>query len=181
MSKSRIVDFAWPPRCWQSLKNIRNLSGQAIVKNPASAQVYGLSYLIEPIPVRRHDGISEYIYHFHIEGWEYSIQNESREFPVMSFLLSEKTSMGFINSPLLSDIKIFSRKIQTNKQLAKRTMLAAYFIMKQISNGIVPDVDRALKLYKMHPLQKSHDKIMASQKCYVIDDCLSYNTKENKA
>jgi hypothetical protein len=153
MSKSEFAGGAWPPRGWKKLNEISKLSGQAIIKDPQSAQVNGLSFKIEPLPVYKNN-TRTHIYSFQIDGWEYSINNDSREFPVLHFLLKEKDAVGLSNS-ILSDIKAYARPVRVTPRSSQRTLMAALLMIKQIINGQVPDAERTLKLYKIHPSQRS--------------------------
>lgn len=62
----------WPLSYWpQSVK------AQSVLKDPVKATVYGLSYQIDTPSAYDEFSII-------INGWEYSISNESREYPVLS-------------------------------------------------------------------------------------------------
>ncbi|MEM6811397.1 MAG: hypothetical protein AAF549_02910 [Pseudomonadota bacterium] len=143
----------WPPKGWRELGIIKKLSEQAIFKDPYSAKVIGLSYKIEPAPVIKNN-IRYNLYNIQIDGWEYTINNESREFPVLSFLLAEKEGEGIVCDSMISKIKTHSRSVINTKNSGQRALNAALYFIEEINNGSVPDFDQVLKLYKIHPSQR---------------------------
>ncbi len=80
MCRFEALGVSWPPRGWKQLRHIEKTSGQAITKDPASAQVTGLVYNIEPAPIYRDSNTRLIAYDIQIDGWEYTIHNESREY-----------------------------------------------------------------------------------------------------
>jgi len=49
MSRDNNLDLLWPPRGWQKLDFMRQLNGQAIVKDPRFAMIEGACYQIQPV------------------------------------------------------------------------------------------------------------------------------------
>lgn len=155
MCKFSALGVSWPPRGWEQLGSIEKTSGQAVIKDPASARVAGLTYNIEPLPVYQKNNQRTLIYSLQIDGWEYNIHNESREFPVLSFIFQARPDKSLPKNFYMSDIKTKSRPVIITERSAHRSMMAALFMMKQIINGRVPDTNRILRLYKIHPTQRS--------------------------
>lgn len=159
MCKFKALGISWPPQGWDQLEHIKNSNGQSLSKDPASAMVTGLSYNIEPIPVyqknRAANADPTFVYAVQIDGWEYNIHNESREYPVLSFMLQARTDPSCPKESYLSNIKTQARPLHLTSRSARRAMIAALFIMKQINSGQVPDAERILRLYKIHPTQRS--------------------------
>lgn len=155
MCKFKALGLSWPPRGWEALASIETTSGQAIIKDPASAVVAGLTYNIEPLPVYQKNNQRIFIYSLHIDGWEYTIQNESREYPILSFMFQERPDKNTPKNFYISDIKSQSRPVIVTERSAHRSMMAALFMMKQIASNQVPDAERILRLYKIHPTQRS--------------------------
>jgi len=148
MSELNKPDLSWPPEGFQELGDIKNLSAQAISKDPHTAKVIGASYTIEISALQRDDK-KDYIYSFQIDAWEYTINNESREFPILSFVL--KPDAGYRG---IGNIKTYSCPVKTTRKSSQRTYMAALSMLRSISDGIVPDLEQYLKIYKIHPSQK---------------------------
>lgn len=155
MCKFEALGISWPPRGWEQLSTIEKTSGQAIIKEPASARVAGLTYNIEPIPVYQKDNQRVFCYALQIDGWEYTIHNDSREYPILSFMFQERPDPAVPKSFYISDIKSKARPVIVTERSAHRSMMAALFMIKQINNSLVPDTERVLRLYKIHPTQRS--------------------------
>jgi hypothetical protein len=155
MCKFKTLGLSWPPKGWDKLSYISRSCAQAISKDPLSARVTGLSYNIEPCPT----SAGRYVYAFSIEGWEYNIYNESIEFPVLSFLLRERPDSKPSKSYYISEIKTQARALRLTERSAHRILMATAFFIKQIDSDQVPDFERILKLYKIHPNQRSQYNI----------------------
>ncbi len=155
MSRHNELGNSWPPRGWDSLGFIKELNGQAIAKDPMKATITGLAYKIEPVPIYLKNNTKSYVYNLSINGWTYSIQNESHEYSVLSFNIHERLNESLSKDNFIFDIKTKSRPLLLNNRSAKRAYVAALFIMKQIVSGQVPDYNRILRLYKIHPSQRS--------------------------
>lgn len=155
MCKFKALGISWPPRGWEQLATIEETQGQAIVKEPASARVAGLTYHIEPVPVYQKNNKRIFVYSLQIDGWEYNIHNESREYPVLSFMFQERSDKNAPKNFYISDIKTQARPVIVTERSAHRSMMAALFMIKQIAAAQVPDAERILRLYKIHPTQRS--------------------------
>ncbi len=155
MSRHDKLGISWPPCGWDGLGFIKTLNAQAVAKDPMMATIVGLSYEIEPIPVYLKNHKKNYIYHLKIEGWKYSIQNESRGYSVLSFNFQERLNKFLPKNKFISDIRTKSRPFILNERSAQRAYMAAIFMIKQIESGQVPDYKRILRLYKIHPSQRS--------------------------
>jgi hypothetical protein len=88
-----------------------------------------------------------------IDGWEYSILNESTEYPVLSFSLLDKFDMSLPRECFITDIRSYATGIPHTRRSAARAVSAALFFIKQINRGQVPDINRVLRIYKLHPTQ----------------------------
>lgn len=178
MCRFKALGVSWPPRGWKQLGYIETSSGQAISKDPLSARVTGLVYNIEPSPVYRKNSTRIFVYSVRIDGWEYTIHNESREYPVLSFSLQERLDPDVPKDFYISDIRTKSRVIRITERSAHRSLMAALFMMKQINNAQVPDIERVLRLYKIHPSQRSlyeidnvrHDSLYCGLPYVGLDD-----------
>lgn len=173
MCKFKKLNVSWPPLGWEQLRAIKTSSAQAILKDPASARVLGLTYNIEPLPLYLKSKERVFVYDIQIEGWEYNIQNESREFPVLSFTLRSRPNGKSPKNYYISNIKVKARPLTLTERSAHRAYMAALFMMKQIISSQVPDSERILKFYKIHPTQKSLYEIdnerMDSNACGLIN------------
>jgi len=142
----------WPPKGWPQFDQIEKSFGQAVAKSISSARIYGLSYKIETVPLVRQE-TRLLCHHIAIDGWEYSILNESTEYPVLSFTVTDRFDMAQPQECFLSDIRSYSSAIPHTRRSASRVVSAALFLIHQIENGQVPDVNRVLRVYKLHPSQ----------------------------
>lgn len=152
MSQTEFSGGVWPPRGWEQFKNIELLSYQTIYKDPISATVTGLCYKVEPIMVFNKK-IRTCVYNVTIERWEYSINNDSQDLPVLSFLLGEAKVMPMARELVVENIKVCSRPIKTTAKSSHRVLMAALSLMRHINNDHHPDVNNLLRLYKLHPSQ----------------------------
>jgi hypothetical protein len=140
--------FYWPPRGWKQLGNISRPEGQAIAKDIKTARIYGLSYTIRTD--RIFDGRQDVNrYGVSLDAWEYSILNESKEYPVLSFDLTDRLDLLKPREHYISGIKVLARPIRDDRMTARRAMTAAVFLIRQIELGLVPDVDRVLSIYRL--------------------------------
>ena len=155
MCKFKTLGVSWPPKGWKQFKDIDRSHGQAISKDPASAIVTGMSYIVEPLPVYQKNDLRSFVYAIHIEGWDYNIYNESCEYPILSFICKERPEDSASKHYYISDIKSRARSVRITQRSAHRSFMAALFMMKQINSGQVPDAERILRLYKIHPTQRS--------------------------
>ena len=155
MCKFETLGISWPPKGWEHLKVIYRSSGQSLSKDPRSACVNGLSYQIEPLALYNKNQQRSFVYAVQIEGWEYAINNDSREFQVLSFMLRERPDENAPKDFYISDIKVNARPLRVTERSAHRVLMAAQFMIKQIDSDLVPETERILRLYKIHPSQRS--------------------------
>ncbi len=139
---------SWPPKGWPQFSGITQKSAQALVKDLKTARIYGLSYCVRSTPLYQLDG-RYYCHTVDIAGWEYTIQNDSQEYPVLSFKLTDRYDQAQPMLDYISSVKVFARPIDVTAQNAKRAALAGLFLMKQVGEGFVPDPRRVLKVYRL--------------------------------
>jgi hypothetical protein len=150
------------PKGWNQFSGLRVPSaGQAIAKDISRARIFGLQYRIEGMPIFKND-MRLLRYDFHIEGWEYSILNESTEYPVLSFSLMDRFDPALPRESFITDIRSYASVLPRTRYSAMRAIGAAMFFIRHINEGKVPDVNRALRSYKLHPNQAylyRHDEL----------------------
>ncbi len=146
-------EVEWPPRGWIQLDKIKKLSAHILVKDPVFGRISGLSYKIQSTPVISKKKKNKFLYHFQIDGWEYDINNTSREFPILSFDVKEKIHEQK-NCFLLLNIRSSGRPLKTTQIISHRVLSAALHFIREIDNGNAPDFRNTLLLYKVHPSQK---------------------------
>lgn len=142
----------WPPKGWPQFSQVDKAFGQAVAKSISSARIYGLQYKIETVPLVR-DNARLLCHHVSIDGWEYSILNESSEYPVLSFTITDRFDETQPQECFLSDIRTYASSIPHTRRSANRALAAALFFIHQIDQGHVPDVNRVLRVYRLHPAQ----------------------------
>lgn len=154
----------WPPIGWKHFSSIRKSCGQALNKDPKTATIVGLGYKIEANPVRLEGEDLSYVYSVVVDGWAYSIQNDSQEYPVMSFnLLTRPEGVGQ-KLPYLSNLRIRGDVSSLNESKAHRAIMAALFFMKQIDRKHAPDYERVLKLYRLDAVFAHRDLLRGEKK-----------------
>lgn len=146
------MNIHWPPLGWNQFFGVSSSSGRAVAKDISRAKIYGLQYSIESVPLFKMD--KKLLRHdILIEGWEYSILNDSREYPVLSFSLYDRFDPSLEKECFVTDIRSYSSHIPHTRRSVNRSVSATLFFIRQISEGTVPDVNRVLRAYKLHPNQ----------------------------
>lgn len=140
----------WPPRGWKQLGCITHSCGQALAKDIRTAKIFGLSFQIESEPIYQLE--QRFFRHkITIEGWQYSILNESSEYPVLSFVITDRYDVRQPKESLVSDIRIMAKPVENRAVVVRRVIMAAQLLVKQIQIGQVPDYERVLSIYHLHP------------------------------
>ncbi|PZO82276.1 MAG: hypothetical protein DI626_10240 [Micavibrio aeruginosavorus] len=152
MGKTKLTDIIWPPAGWPQFASVKLPSGQSVAKNVGGSRIFGLQYTIDSVPLFQGD--TRYFRHnIRIDGWEYSILNESIEYPVLSFSIMDRFDPSLPLECFVSEIRSYDSHIPHTRRSASRAVSAALFMIRQISEGNVPDVNRVLRIYKLHPNQ----------------------------
>lgn len=154
----------WPPIGWKHFSSIKKSCGQALNKDPKTATIVGLSYKIEANPVRLDSENLSYVYSVVVDGWAYSIQNDSQEYPIMSFNLLSRPEDAGQKLPYLSNLRIMGDVFSLNESKAHRAIMAALFFIKQIDREHAPDYERVLKLYRLDVVHAHRNLITAEKK-----------------
>ena len=131
---------------------IKKRNGQSLTKDPQTARVRGLSYRIGSDPLSINDK-RFYIHRIRIDGWEYTIQNDSHEYPILSFKIMDRFDQSIPEEYYVSDIKTLSSSVVLTERAVCRALQLFRFFTRQIDRGHVPDIEKALRIYKLHPLQ----------------------------
>lgn len=152
MGRFESFNVPWPPAGWSRLGDVGCSAGQSVAKDMRRARIFGLQYRIEAAPLFKND-TRHFRYDIRIDGWEYSILNESTEYPVLSFGLMDCFDPALPNEYFLTDIRGFSTPVPHTRRSAMRALSAALFLIRHIEAGKVPDVNRVLRIYKLHPNQ----------------------------
>lgn len=152
MGKTKNIDALWPPVGWPQFASVELPSGQSVAKNLGSSRIFGLQYSIDSMPLFQGDA-RYYRHDVRIDGWEYSILNESIEYPVLSFSIVDRFDESLPQECFLSEIRSYDSFIPHTRRSASRAVSAALFMIRQIADGQVPDVNRVLRIYKLHPNQ----------------------------
>ncbi len=153
---------AWPPRGWQQLGSITQLYGQALAKDIRTAKIFGLGFNIDSEPLYQ----MEARFHRHkiqIDGWQYSILNESSEYPILSLTITDRHDVRKPRESFVSDIRIMGKPMEARPVLVRRAVMAAQLLIKQIQMGQVPDHERVLSIYHLHPKRSAPDDAELSQ------------------
>jgi len=144
----------WPPVGWVEFAGIPSIHHQALAKDLDKARIYGLQYKIVSVPLFKME-TNLFRHDISIDGWHYSILNDSSEYPVLSFSLYDRFESGLAKESFVGDIKSLGSHIPQTRKSAQRVISAGLFFIRQILGGSVPDTVRVLKAYKLHPLQAS--------------------------
>lgn len=140
---------AWPPRGWKQLDDITQVHGQALAKNVQTAQIYGLEYMIESEPLYN---LAPHFFRHKIQfsGWHYSILNESSEYPVLSYTLTDRYDVRKPREFFISDIRVLSCPVETRATHIQNLLAATVLLAAQIQAGQVPDFER---IFSVNDLQ----------------------------
>lgn len=179
MGRFESINILWPPSGWSQFASIEASSGQAVAKDIGKARIYGLQYLIESMPLFKND-TKLFRHDISIFGWEYSIQNESTEYPVLTFSLMDRFDPALPREYFVTDIRSYDTLVPHTRRSATRAVSAALFFIRQITGGGVPDVNRALRSYKLHPAQNflyRDDKLLEPDIRRAFKDGLSMPVK----
>ncbi|MFA5593071.1 MAG: hypothetical protein WC989_07140 [Micavibrio sp.] len=152
MGRFESINILWPPAGWSQLAAIEASSGQAVSKNILKARIFGLQYSIDSVPLFK-DDTKLFRHDIAVTGWEYSILNESTEYPVLSLSVMDRFDCGLPRECFVTDIRSYDTATPHTRRSANRAVSAALFLIKQIAGGNVPDVNRVLRIYKLHPAQ----------------------------
>jgi hypothetical protein len=152
MGRFEYMPIDWPPTGWTQFASVPASSGQAVAKDISKGKIFGLQYSIESMPLFKMD-TKLFRHDVTITGWDYSILNESSEYPVLSFSLLDRFDMSLAKECFVTDIRSYSSPVPHTRRSANRAVSAAIFMIRQIVEGNVPDVNRVLRIYKMHPNQ----------------------------
>lgn len=145
-------EHAWPPRGWPALKRFKRHNGQSLIKDPQTARVRGLNYTISSDRLHVPGG-DLYIHHICVGGWEYTIQNDSDEFSVLSLDIMDRLDDTLPELYYMSNVKALSQSVVLDERSAGRTLNLLKTILYQVNNGLVPDIDHMMRLYRLHPIQ----------------------------
>ena len=152
MGRLEHMSIIWPPAGWPQFSAVEASSGQALAKDIGKAKIFGLQYQIDSVPLFKNE-TRLFRHDVRIDGWEYSILNESIEYPVLSFSLMDKFDLLLPRECFITDIRTYASAIPHTRRSANRAVSAALFLIKQIAAGAVPDINRVLRIYKLHPNQ----------------------------
>lgn len=152
MGRLGTLNAIWPPVGWPQLALIQSPTGQSLVKDIDKARIYGLQYRVESVPLLK-DETRFFRHDIRISGWEYSILNESNEYPVLSFGLIDRFDSLLPREGYIADIRAYDTHIPHTRGSAGRAVSAGLFLIRQITEGTVPDVNRVLRAYRLHPSQ----------------------------
>ncbi len=172
MGRFESMNILWPPVGWHQFADVRFSSGQAVAKDIGKARIFGLQYNIESTPLFKNEE-KLFRHDIRIEGWEYSILNESIEYPVLSFSLFDKFDPDLPRECFITDIRSYASLIPHTRRSANRAVSAGLFLIRQIAQGSVPDVNRVLRIYKLHPNQAflyRNDRVLEHDLKRAFDD-----------
>lgn len=152
MGRFESINILWPPVGWRQFSCVESSEGQALAKDIAKARIYGLQYKIVSHPLFKND-TKLFRHDLKIKGWEYSILNESTEYPVLSFSLLDRFDLSLPRECFVTDIRAYDTPVPHTRLSANRAVSASLFCIRQIAGGNVPDINRVLRTYKLHPSQ----------------------------
>lgn len=169
MGRFENMNIHWPPVGWLQFAEVTASSGRAVAKDISRGKIFGLQYTIESVPLFKMD-MKLFRHDILVEGWEYTILNESIEYPVLSFSLYDRFDLEVDKECFVTDIRCYSTPMPHTQRSVNRAVSAAIFMIKQITDGQVPDVNRVLNAYKLHPNQA---------KAYLREAALPANLKQS--
>lgn len=126
---------------------------QSLSKDIDKGRVSGMSYRIDGEAVYTRNK-PRTLYFIQIDGWDYTIRNESREYPLLSFSYMDKGQCLTQTDKAVRNVRVLNRSVR-GYRVPEKTVRAAAYLMQQIAAGNVPDAHRVFGLYRMipqHPL-----------------------------
>lgn len=152
MGRFESTDIVWPPAGWSQFASVQSSTGQSVAKDVGTGRIFGLQYSIDSTPLFKNE-TKLFRHEIRIDGWEYSILNESTEYPVLSFSLLDRFDLSLPRECFVTNIRTYDTAIPHTRRSSARAVSAALFMIKQIERGQVPDLSRVLRIYKLHPTQ----------------------------
>jgi hypothetical protein len=152
MGRFESMNIHWPPVGWPQFAEVNDSSGRAVAKDISKARIFGLQYSIESVPLFKMD-TKLFRHDISIDGWQYTILNESIEYPVLTFSVYDRFDLQQTKESFVTDIRSYSTEIPHTRRSVNRAVSAAIFLIRQINLGSVPDVNRVMRTYKLHPNQ----------------------------
>jgi len=183
MGRFESMNIHWPPVGWPQFAAVGSSTGRAVAKDISKAKIFGLQYSIESVPLFKMD-TKLFRHDILIEGWEYTILNESIEYPVLSFSLYDRFDLTLAKECFVTDIRSYSTPMPHTQRSVNRAVNAAIFMIRQIKGGVVPDVNRILTTYKIHPNQApiyQKDAGLDAQMKQAFDDEFFYSQTWDRA
>lgn len=150
MSPLQYDNTLWPPPDDSFLRGLQRPFAQSIIKNIDRGSVSGMSYRIDGEHVYA-DNKPRSIYFVQIDGWDYTIRNESVETPILSFAY---LGLGLSHTPLdgaVQNVRVFGKTVRRGYRVPDKTLRVASYLMRQIAQGNVPDAQRVLSGYRLMP------------------------------
>lgn len=141
---------AWPFSHISFLAGLERPAAQAIIKHIDRGCVSGMSYCIqtERVYCKEKPRLMHFI---QIDGWEYSIRNESIETPILSFSYLDGGTQSGAMDKCIQNIRVLNKTMVRGYRVPEKTMRIAAYLMRQIAQGHVPDATRVLSSYKLLP------------------------------
>lgn len=149
MSPLRHSSVYWPPADIAFLEGLKEPCAQSMVKQIDRGCISGMTYRIEGERVYLNER-PRLLYFIQIDGWEYTIKNDSSEFPILSFSYLD-TALTHPLDKTVQNVMVNGRAMRRGYRIADKTLRVASYLMRQIAEGAVPDAQRVLNLYKLQP------------------------------
>lgn len=150
MSPLQYDSTLWPPPDDSFLSGLQRPFAQSIIKNIDRGSVSGMSYRIDGEHVYM-DNKLRTLYFVQIDGWDYTIRNESIETPILSFAYLGMSLKHMPADKAVQNVRIFGKSVRRGYRVPDKTLRVASYLMRQIAQGNVPDAQRVFGSYRLLP------------------------------
>ena len=90
-------------------------------------------------------------YHIRIVLWFYDVQSGPAEVPLLELCVTDRLDAGAAEEDCISNVRIMSKKIPHEPDMARQSLSAAALMMAQIQGGAVPDGEKILRMKRLLP------------------------------
>lgn len=149
-STGSAVVTVWPPESWPQFSDIQNPEGTAVESDDKHGLLSGINYRFLRTG---HTFNKKEIYKLEIDYWKYCIRKGPLHIPALEFAFMERKDTSSALAEFIGNLKTMSCPLRVNDFSAMRAVMAAVFLIRQAESGRVPEVEKILRIYRLHPDQ----------------------------
>ncbi len=119
--------------------------GASVFSDKEASKLSGLSYEIRPE--------KSSLYQIHIDSWQYDIHNGPQGRPVLEFVFQGLPDPAKEPEKSVRSLKTLGCPIIRTERSILRAAMATVFFINQVLARQVPDAEKILRMYRIHPSQ----------------------------